>query len=276
MSSVETSKVKLYNGVEMPYLGLGVYRAAAGDEVENAIKFALQVGYRSFDTASYYQNEHSVGKAIAESGVARTEIFLTSKIWNNDQGYHSTQKAFQLSLEKLQTDYLDLYLIHWPVDQRTFETWQAMEELYERGLIRAIGVSNFSVHNLKRLKDQSKIRPMINQYEFHPELIQPELLRYCQENHIQTEAHRPIMRGKVNEIPLLQTLSLKYQKSPVQIVLRWNLQKGMVTIPKSVSADRIRHNAEIFDFDISGEDMIRIDGLDKSSALGENINFVIL
>jgi methylglyoxal/glyoxal reductase len=274
MSSIQTLKVKLHNGIEMPMLGLGVHRAKAGEEVENAIKYALQAGYRSIDTATYYQNEQSVGKAILESAIPREKIFLTSKIWNTDQGYHSTIKAFETSLEKLQTNYLDLYLIHWP-QQQTPETWKAMEELYRKGQAKAIGVCNFTIPHLKWLMGNSTIRPMVNQFEFHPELVQPELLIFCKEQQVQPEAWRPIMKGKVNEIPLLLELSEKYSKSPVQIVLRWDIQKGVVTIPKSVTPERIIHNADIFDFELSSEDMIKIDQLDKHKRMGEDPNNLI-
>jgi diketogulonate reductase-like aldo/keto reductase len=270
MSSIYPSKVKLVNGTEMPWLGLGVHRAGSGSEVVSAIQCALQAGYRSIDTATYYQNEHSVGKAVLESGVAREEIFLTTKVWNSDQGYHSTIKAFETSLEKLQTNYLDLYLIHWPQNELTFETWKAMEELYRKGQVRAIGVSNFLIKHLKSLIERSAIKPMVNQFEFHPELVQPELLQFCKDNQIQPEAWRPIMKGRVNEIELLQELAAKYQKSPVQIVLRWDIQKGVVTIPKSVTPERIIQNAAIFDFELSLEDVAQIDGLNRHSRMGEN------
>jgi len=263
---------KLYNGVEMPWLGLGVHRAGAGSEAVAAIQCALQAGYRSIDTATYYQNEHRVGEAIAGSDIPREDIFLTTKVWNSDQGYHSTINAFEASLEKLQTSYLDLYLIHWPQSELTFETWKAMEELYEKGQIRAIGVCNFLIPHLKRLMENSRIKPMVNQFEFHPELVQPELLQFCKDNQIQPEAWRPIMKGRVNEIEFLQELSDKYQKSPVQIVLRWDIQKEVVTIPKSVTPERIISNADIFDFELSADDVARIDKLDKNARLGEDPN----
>ncbi len=264
------SKVKLYNGVEMPWLGLGVYKSKEGEEVENAVKCALETGYRSIDTAAIYANEYGVGKAIRESGVPRCEIFLTTKIWNADQGYQSTFRAFEESLEKLQTDYVDLYLIHWPKGELSIETWKAMEKLYEQGRIRAIGVSNFLVHHLEYLLSNSRIKPMVDQVEFHPELVQPELLKFCKEHQIQSEAWTPIMRGKVNNIPVFLELAAKYQKSPVQIVLRWDLQKGVVTIPKSVTPERIRHNADIFDFELSSEDVEKIDKLDISARIGSH------
>lgn len=273
---IQNSKVKLSNGVEMPWLGLGVFQSKEGLEVENAVKCALEAGYRSIDTASVYQNERGVGKAIKESGIPRNEIFLTTKVWNSDQGYRSTMLAFEKSLGKLQIDYLDLYLIHWPKGELSIQTWKALEELYERGLIKAIGVSNFLIHHLKQLLANARIVPMVNQFEFHPELVQPDLLRFCLENEIRPEAWHPIMKGKVNDIPLFQELSVKYQKSPVQIVLRWDIQKGVVTIPKSANPERIKHNADIFDFELSQEDMSKIDRLDKNGRMGadpDNFNF---
>jgi diketogulonate reductase-like aldo/keto reductase len=276
MAELKIPTTKLYNGVEMPWLGLGVHRAGSGSEVVAAIQCALQAGYRSIDTATYYQNEHRVGEAVNESGIPRDEIFLTSKVWNTDQGYRSTMEVFESSLEKLQTNYLDLYLIHWPQTGTTFETWKAMEELCEKGQIRAIGVCNFLIPHLKRLMENSRIKPMVNQFEFHPDLVQPELLKFCCENQIQPEAWRPIMKGRVNEIGLLQELAEKYQKSPVQIVLRWDVQKGVVTIPKSVTPERIISNADIFDFEISAEDIALIDTLNRNARMGEDPNQITI
>ena len=271
-----TSTTKLNNGLEMPWLGLGVFRSKDGEEVETAVETALKAGYRSIDTAAIYENERGVGNAIKASSVPRSEIFLTSKVWNSDQGYQSTLAAFDASLEKLQTDYLDLYLIHWPKGQRSAETWKAMEELYEKGRIRAIGVSNFLVHHLNNFLPNCKIIPAVNQVEFHPQLIQPELLKYCQKKGIQLEAWSPIMKGNVTKIPTIQELAKKYNKTEVQVVLRWDIQKGVVTIPKSVTPERIISNADIFDFELEPEDMAKIDGLDKEKRIGghpDKINF---
>jgi methylglyoxal/glyoxal reductase len=271
-----STKVKLNNGVEMPWLGLGVFRAEDGQEVENAVVAALKNGYRSIDTAAVYDNEKGVGTGIKNSGVPREDIFLTSKVWNSDQGYKTTLKAFEESLDRLQTDYLDLYLIHWPKGKLSLDTWKAMEEFHEKGLIRAIGVSNFLVHHLEDFLPECKVVPAVNQVEFHPELIQPELLEYCKKKGIQPEAWSPIMKGKVLNIPVLQALGAKYQKTPVQIVLRWDIQKGVVTIPKSVHPERIISNAEIFDFELNDEDMAKIDRLDKNKRIGfhpDNIPF---
>jgi len=269
-----SSKVKLNNGVEMPWFGLGVFMSKEGAEVENAVKTALQNGYISIDTAAIYQNERGVGKAIKESGVPREDIFLTSKVWNTQQGYDTTFAAFEQSLEKLQTDYLDLYLIHWPKGKRSVETWKALEEIYEKGKVKAIGISNFLVHHLDEFLPECKITPAVNQVEFHPELIQPDLLEYCQNRGIQLEAWSPIMKGRVNEIPLMQELAAKYGKNPVHIVLRWDIQKGAVTIPKSVTPERIISNADIFDFELSDEDMAKIDKLDKNGRIGGHPDFI--
>jgi len=263
-----SSTTKLNNGVEMPWLGLGVFLSEEGAEVENAVKSALANGYRHIDTAAVYRNERGVGKAIKESGVPRNEIFLTSKVWNTDQGYSSTLQAFEDSLERLQTDYLDLYLIHWPKAAKSVETWKALEELYEAGRIRAIGISNFLVHHLEEFLPHCKVVPAVNQVEFHPELIQSDLLRFCQQKGIQLEAWSPIMRGKVNDIPVMQEIAAKHRKTPVQVVLRWDIQKSVVTIPKSVKAERIISNSDIFDFELSAEEMAKIDALDVEQRIG--------
>ncbi len=259
---------KLNNGVEMPWLGLGVFLSEEGTEVENAVKNALEHGYRHIDTAAIYRNERGVGKAIMESGISRNEIFLTSKVWNTDQGYKSTLRAFDDSLEKLQTDYLDLYLIHWPKGAKSVDTWKALEELYKAGRIHAIGVSNFLVHHLEDFLPHCKVVPAVNQVEFHPELIQPDLLSYCRKKGIQLEAWSPIMKGRINEIPVIQEIAAKHGKTPVQVTLRWDIQKGVVTIPKSVKADRIISNADLFDFELSPDEIAKIDALDKNKRIG--------
>ncbi|MGD9929617.1 MAG: aldo/keto reductase [Mangrovibacterium sp.] len=260
--------VKLSNGLEMPVLGLGVFLSKEGSEVINAVKYALETGYRSIDTAAVYKNENGVGQAIRESELPREEVFLTSKVWNSDQGYHNTLRAFDESLNKLQTDYLDLYLVHWPKGESSHESWTALEELYDSGRVKAIGVSNFMVPHLEDLMKGCRIKPMVNQYEFHPELVQPALLDFCKSHQIQPEAWSPIMKGRVNDIPVLKALAAKYQKSPAQITLRWDIQKGVVTIPKSVTPERIKINAEIFDFELSEEDMAKIDALDQDKRIG--------
>jgi len=263
------SKVELLNGVGMPRLGLGVYRAKAGEEVENAVAAALKVGYRSVDTAAIYKNEEGVGRAIRASGVPREELFVTTKVWNKDQGYDSTIRAFEASLSRLGMDYVDLYLIHWPGNDRNRykETYRAMEELYEQGRIRAIGVCNFQIHHLEDLMGSCRIKPMVNQVELHPLLTQKPLLEFCRKEGIQVESWRPLMDGKL-DLPLLQELAAKYGKTPAQIVIRWHLQHGLVTIPKSVRESRIRENADVFDFELEQEDMNRIDDLNENRRLG--------
>lgn len=258
----------LHNGVEMPYLGLGTYQSDNNQEVVDAVSYALQLGYRHIDTASVYGNEQGVGKGIVESGVKRDDVFVVSKVWNADQGYDSTLKAFDASLERLGLDYLDLYLIHWPVDGKYKETWRALEELYAEKRIRAIGVSNFMMHHLEDLLSSAKVVPMVNQMEFHPYVVQQDLIDYCHSNGIQYEAWSPFMQGKVFNLDICQELSKKYDKSVAQVILRWNLQKGIVTIPKSVRKDRIKSNAAIFDFEISTEDVRYLDSLDRGERIG--------
>ena len=268
--------VTLSNGVSMPYLGLGVFGINEGNELINAVKHALNTGYRHIDTASMYQNEPGVGRGIKESGVPREEVFVTTKVWNTDQGYDQTLRAFERSIDRLGFEYVDLYLIHWPVPGKYKATWKALEELYRQGRVKAIGVSNFLKHQLVDLLTVCEIKPMVNQMEFHPYLVQPSLLDFCRKNQIQYEAWSPIIKGKVTNIEVLRLLGEKYGKSSVQVVLRWDLQKGVVTIPKSSNPDRIKSNADLFDFELSEEDMKRIDLLDRYSRIGpdpDNINF---
>lgn len=261
-------EVILRNGVKMPYFGLGVFQMSDGEEVENAIAYALEEGYIHIDTAAMYGNEKGVGNAIGESGKNREDIFVTSKIWNSDQGYDTTLKAFDRSMERLAFDYLDLFLIHWPVNGKYKETWKAMEKLYHEGRIKAIGVSNFLQHHLEDLMQDCDEVPMVNQMEFHPYLVQQALLDFCSTHQIQYEAWSPLMKGEIFQIPELKQIGEKYGKNPVQVVLRWNLQKGVVTIPKSTHKERIRSNANIFDFKLSAEDMNRIDALERGQRIG--------
>jgi methylglyoxal/glyoxal reductase len=262
-----TSKVTLNNGVEMPWLGLGVYRLEEDEEVEKAVKTALLKGYRSIDTAAAYHNEAGVARGIKESGIPRNEIFITTKIKNDQQGYRSAINAFYQSLELLQTDYIDLYLIHWPKGNKSLQTWKAMEELYEKGLIRAIGVSNFKIHHLEYLMTAGKVVPAVNQVEFHPKHSQPELLEFCKKHHIQLEAWSPLIAGEALKIPVIKQLASKYGKSPAQIVLRWDLQKGIVTIPKSGNPERIDSNAQVFDFVLEKADMDKLDALNINNPI---------
>lgn len=269
-------KVTLSNGAEMPYFGLGVFKTKNGKEVIDAITHALTNGYRHIDTAAIYENEDGVGEAIKRSFIDREHIWITSKVWNSKQGYDSTIKAFHDSLERLKTDYLDLYLVHWPVKGKFNETYRALETLYEEGKVKAIGVSNFLAHQLDELMQTAKITPMVNQIEFHPRLTQPELIEKCKSMGIQPEAWSPLMQGRIFEIVELQKLANKYNKNVAQLVLRWNLQKGIITIPKSANNERIVNNSQIFDFSISEEDMLLIDKLDRGMRIGpdpDNFDF---
>ncbi|WP_085522562.1 aldo/keto reductase [Tuberibacillus sp. Marseille-P3662] len=268
MSLSLDSTVKLNNGVEMPWFGLGVYKVEDGKEVHTSVQSALQNGYRAIDTASFYQNEEGVGQAIKASGVPRDDIFVTTKVWNDEQGYESTLEAFENSRKKLGLDVIDLYLIHWPIKGKFKDTWRAMEKLYNDGKVRAIGVSNFKVHHLEELLADATVKPVINQIELHPRLTQEDVREFCQKNEILVEAWSPLMRGKVFDDPVIESLSKKYNKSPAQIILRWDLQSNIVTIPKSVHEERIKQNADIFDFELSQEDIEQIDALNRDERVG--------
>jgi diketogulonate reductase-like aldo/keto reductase len=259
---------RLNNGLVMPWLGLGVHRVSDGQEVEQAVRNALEIGYRSIDTASVYGNERGVGEAMRESGVPREDIFLTTKVWNDAQRERRVLAAFEESLERLGTDYVDLYLVHWPVVGRSQETWQVMEEIYQSGRAKAIGVSNYLVHHLDDLLPNTQAVPTVNQIEFHPCLVQPDLLAYCQDHKIQVQAWSPLMVGQILSEPAVQKLADKHQKTPAQIVLRWDLQHQVVTIPKSVHANRLAENTQIFDFELSEASMNTLDALDEGKRVG--------
>ncbi|UJF33386.1 aldo/keto reductase [Paenibacillus hexagrammi] len=257
----------LNNGVRMPWLGLGVFQVEDGGQVIQSVRHAIEAGYRSIDTAAGYRNETGVGTAIKQSGIAREELFITTKLANGDQGYESTLRAFEDSRRKLDLDYMYLYLIHWPGKDKYKETWKAFEKLKKDGYIRAIGVSNFNIHHLESLKQDSDTIPAVNQVEFHPLLNQQELLQYCKREGIQLEAWSPIMKGNL-DFPQITELAAKHGKTPAQIVLRWDLQHGVVTIPKSVHQARIQENAGIFDFTLSDEDMAKLDQMNQNHRYG--------
>ncbi|WP_409343594.1 aldo/keto reductase [Paenibacillus sp. MBLB4367] len=270
----------LRNGISMPWLGMGVFQVEEGSDLVHAVKTAVRHGYRSIDTAAIYANERSVGQAIRESlqefPVARDDLFVTSKVWNADLGYESTLAAYETSLTKLGLDALDLYLIHWPVSGKYKEAWRALESLYKNGRVKAIGVSNFQIHHLEDLMKDAEIMPMVNQVEFHPYLSQSKLRQFCKEQGIQLEAWSPLMQGQLLDNPVLKEIAAKYGKSVAQIIIRWDLQHGVVTIPKSTKEHRIVENASVFDFELAPEDMERIDGLNRNHRVGpdpDNFDF---
>jgi diketogulonate reductase-like aldo/keto reductase len=257
----------LYNGVQMPWLGLGVYQISNGQEVIQAVRTAVSAGYRSVDTASLYRNESGVGQAVRECGVPREELFITTKVWNSEQGFTSTLAAFESSRKKLGLDYIDLYMLHWPVKGKYQDSWRALEKLYLDGAVRAIGVCNFQQHHLETLMAAANVLPMVNQVEYHPLLAQKPLRDFCGKHRIQLEAWSPLMQGRL-DLSLLYEIAASYGKSPAQVVLRWDVQNGVVTIPKSSNPDRIRENGQIFDFTLSEEDMERLGQLDRGQRFG--------
>lgn len=270
----------LHNGIHMPWFGLGVFKVEEGSELVNAVKSAIKHGYRSIDTAAIYGNENGVGQgiheAIAETNLSREDLFITSKVWNEDLGYEATLAAYETSLTKLGLEYLDLYLIHWPVEGKYKEAWRALETLYKEGRVKAIGVSNFQVHHIEDLMKGATIKPMVNQVELHPQLTQNELLNFCKEQGIQIEAWSPLMQGQLLDHPVLLEIANKHNKSVAQVILRWDLQHGIVTIPKSTKEHRIVENADVFDFELLAEDVTRIDGLNQNHRVGpdpDNFDF---
>ncbi|EHK83786.1 Aldo/keto reductase [Rhodococcus rhodochrous J3] len=269
MTSSTIPTVTLNNGVEIPQLGFGVFQIPE-DETTAAVSAALETGYRHIDTAAAYGNEAGVGRALADSGLSRDELFITTKVWNSDQGYDATLRAFDTSLAALGLDRLDLYLIHWPTPARDLyaDTWRALERLVEEGRLRAAGVSNFQPAHLQRLLDGSSLVPTINQIELHPGLQQSELRAFHAEHGIATEAWSPLAQGAVLDDEAITSIAGRTGKSPAQVVLRWHLQLGNVVIPKSVTPSRIRENFEVFDFELTDEDMSTIAGADRDLRTG--------
>ncbi|MCD2113049.1 aldo/keto reductase [Rhodococcus rhodochrous] len=269
MTSSTIPTVTLNNGVEIPQLGFGVFQIPE-DETTAAVSAALETGYRHIDTAAAYGNEACVGRALADSGLSRDELFITTKVWNSDQGYDATLRAFDTSLAALGLDRLDLYLIHWPTPARDLyaDTWRALERLVVEGRLRAAGVSNFQPAHLQRLLDGSSLVPTINQIELHPGLQQSELRAFHAEHGIATEAWSPLAQGAVLDDEAITSIAGRTGKSPAQVVLRWHLQLGNVVIPKSVTPSRIRENFEVFDFELTDEDMSTIAGADRDLRTG--------
>ncbi|VDG21313.1 aldo/keto reductase [Lactiplantibacillus mudanjiangensis] len=279
-----TDTYELNNGTQIPIVGFGTWQTPDGQVAYDSVLAALKAGYRHIDTAAAYGNEESVGKAIADSGVARKDLFVTTKLWNADHGYDQTKAALATSLEKLGLDYVDLYLIHWPNpaamrdswEQLNADTWRAMEELYAERKVRAIGVSNFRPKHLDALLKTAKVIPAVNQIFLNPSDLEPEIVAYNDAHDILSEAYSPLGTGKIFDVPALQTMAQKYDKSVAQVVLRWSLQHGFLPLPKSVHADRIAQNTEIFDFELSADDMTTIDGLRGVAGLAndpDTVNF---
>jgi diketogulonate reductase-like aldo/keto reductase len=258
------SLVTLNNNIEMPFFGLGLYLSREGQEVQNAMNHAIRTGYRLFDTASMYGNEADVGKVLGESDVPREDLFITTKLWNSDHGYDKAIRAFHKSLKKLGLEYFDLYLIHWPVETLRKDSWRALESIYREGKCRSIGVSNYQIPHLDHLLQYAEIIPAVNQVEFSPFLFQKDLLEFCRQHTIQLESYSPLTRGKKLNHPILQTLAQKYQKTPAQILIRWNLEHDIVVIPKSSNPARISENAQIFDFALDSSDISTLDNLNQN------------
>ena len=271
---------ELNNGVKIPCIGFGTYRATDGCGAEG-IKEAIKAGYRYFDTAAFYENEEEIAGAIRQTGIDRKELFLASKVWKTDLGYENVKKAFAESLERLQTEYLDLYLIHWPLPEAGYadwksldiDSWKAMEELYQAGKIRAIGLSNFLPHHIENLLCNTEIRPAVNQIEFHPGHTQEITVDYCKKHGILVQAWSPLGRKRVLEHPLLLELAEKYKVSTAQICIRYAVQRGIVPLPKASSIKRMRENQDVFDFEISIEDMYRIGAMQPAGWSGEHPDF---
>lgn len=279
-----TDSFTMYNGKKIPCIGYGTYKTS-DEEVYDAVIAAVKAGYRHIDTAAYYKNEAGIGRAVKECGVPREELFITSKVWNTDRGYEQTRRAFADSMERLGLEYLDLYLIHWPANKKQFgdeakrinaETWRALEELYAEGKIKAIGLSNFLPHHIDDLLESAKVKPMVDQIEFHPGWAQLEVSGYCQKNGIVVEAWSPLGRRDALDNRVLKSIAEKYGKGTAQVCIRWIMQHGILPLPKTVNADRMVQNADVFDFELTAEEMKTIDELKNlggQCALPDEIDF---
>ena len=263
-----TPLIRLNNGVEMPQLGLGTYQSGPGGETRQAVIAALEAGYRLVDTAAMYGNEADVGAAIRESGVPREQVFVTSKLWNDDHGYENALRAFRETLRRLGMSYVDLYLIHWPHGGLLEKTWRALEQLLAEGLVRAIGVSNYTVGHLEEMLDYAQVPPAVNQVEFHPFMYRRGLIKWMRGRDIALEAYRPLVRARKMHEPTLAAVARDHDKTVAQVLLRWSLQHGAIVIPKSVHVERIRENLDVFDFALTDDEMARLDGLETTTAEG--------
>jgi diketogulonate reductase-like aldo/keto reductase len=268
MSNVTTATIALNSGAKIPQLGLGVWQAPSGTVTQRAVAAALAAGYRHFDTARIYGNESDVGAAIRDTGVPRGEIFVTTKLWNEDQGHDRARHAFDASLKRLGLDYVDLYLIHWPVPGRRLESWRALEEIFAEKRARSIGVSNFLVPHLRELMASAKVAPAANQIELTPFLQRRDTVALCAELGIAVEAYSPLTRGKRLGHPAVKEVAQQTKRTPAQVLLRWGVQHGFVVLPKSVTPERIVENARIFDFTLDAAAMARLDGLEEGLATG--------
>jgi diketogulonate reductase-like aldo/keto reductase len=266
--SVATVSLPLNSGARIPQVGLGVWQSPRGEATRSAVEAALQLGYRHVDTAMVYRNEADVGRAVRESGVPREEVFVTTKLWNADQGFDAALRAFDASLERLGLEYVDLYLIHWPVPLKRRESWRAFERLYEEKRARSIGVSNFLKPHLEELLAGAQVVPAVNQLELTPFLQRRETVALCQSRGIALEAYSPLTRGLRLEHPVVVDVALGAKRSPAQVLLRWGIQHGFVVLPKSVNRARIAENGTLFDFELDGEAMARLDALEEGLVTG--------
>jgi len=266
-----TSRIRLNQGPTIPWLGLGVFQTEPGAVTRNAVTFALEAGYHAVDTAAMYRNEADVGEAVRASGLPRDEVFVTTKLWFTDHGYESALRAGHESAERLGLGPIDLYLIHWPranSPNDRLDSWRALVRLKEEGVVRAIGVSNYTVRHLEELRAHSDVVPAVDQVEFHPFVYDPELLRYCEERGIRLEAWAPLTRGRKFDDPTVATIAAAHHRTPAQVLIRWGLEHEVVEIPKSVHRDRIRENAQVFDFSLSGQEMASLDALRGGPRIG--------
>lgn len=269
-------QIILRNGVSIPQIGLGTWQITDKEKIKELLGAAVEQGYQLIDTAAAYTNEMAIGKAIQSLELDRDELVISDKVWNTSRGYDAVREACMRSMKKLKTSYLDIYLIHWPASPKLYpdwkeinaDTWRGMESLYKDGLVKAIGVCNFKVHHLEELKKTAEIMPFLNQVECHPGMIQEELVAYCKENQIQLEASSPLGNGQILQNELLKEFAKKYNKSTAQICMRWGIQKGFVLIPKTSNVNRLSENIDIFDFELSKDEMEQIDGIPYCGGLG--------